>query len=338
MSRIAFALAISLVLLSSSARSQTLECSLTLTPSARPGDPFAFQLVSNQPAMGFVLIGLDPGPVPTKLGTVHVGFPFLLILAVPLEAGVQIECAAEMPCDTPLVGMSLHMQGAVFPSGNPGGACLTNPVQMDVLHGSCSATGTETGDFWTFTEGGWGSNCSGNNPGCLRDTHFASVFPDGLILGDTDGVDGDGLFALHFTTSAAVAAFLPHGGKSGALSADAVNPAKAKSAGVLAGQLLAASLNLAFDDAGVFGGVKGNASDSLGDLLFSSGVASGLLGASVRHVIERSQRALSGDGTALDLDGDGKADLSFSQLADALALVNENFDDGNSDLGHLSLP
>ena len=57
------------------------------------------------------------------------------------------------------------------------------------------------GDFRSQTQGGWGSTCSGNNPGCYRDTHFDTAFPDGVTIGC------DGGESLTFTSSAAVRDF-----------------------------------------------------------------------------------------------------------------------------------
>ena len=34
------------------------------------------------------------------------------------------------------------------------------------------------GQFTTFSQGGYGTNCNGNNPGCYRDAHFDAAFPD----------------------------------------------------------------------------------------------------------------------------------------------------------------
>lgn len=305
---------------------QGFDCSLALTPSTPAGGPFAFEITSSVDSLAFIFVGTEPGPTFSKIGTIQVGMPFLLILDVPLAADQSMVCASEVPCDNAFAGFTLFMQAAVVPAGNPKGACLTNPASMEITAGACSTTGTYPGDFYSFTQGGWGTGCSGNNPGCLRDAHFDAVFPNGLVIGDPDGPDGDDDHALLFTSSAAIEAFLPHGGKAVVLGADAVDPTSGANGGVLAGQLVAATLNLAFDDAGVFNGVK-NAGGAIGDLVYVAGVSNNLLGMSVREVIDLANDVIAGGSGA-----------SLSELVTALDVLNNNFDNGNQDQGQLSLP
>jgi hypothetical protein len=306
------------------------DCSLSLTPSVAVGESFTLELAADEPVLAFVLVSLDPGPIATKAGSLDVGLPLIEILDVPLGANDTMACSAEVPCNPDYVGMTVYMQAVMAPLGSPGSFCVTNSVSMDVTTGACLGTGTEPGDYVTFTQGGWGTSCSGNNPGCRRDEHFDAVFPDGLLLGDQDGADGDEAYSLLLTSSSAVQAFLPHGGTAGALGADAVDPASVSEAGVLAGQLVAASLNLAFDDAGAFDDDKSVLGTALGDLVYVDGVHADLMGTSVRDVIELANHALAGG----DLDGG----LSLSDLVTALDALNNNFGDGDSDGGMLALP
>lgn len=97
-----------------------------------------------------------------------------------------------------------------------------------------------TGHIRTQTMGGWGTTCSGNNPGCYLAENFDAAFPNGITIGCNDGN------SLHFTGSTAVRDFLPCGGSGAVLDASATNPSCMDN--VLAGQLLAASVNLGFDD------------------------------------------------------------------------------------------
>ncbi len=171
-------------------------------------------------------------------------------------------------------------------------------------------------DLKTFTQGGWGTTCHGNNPGCFRDANFPLAFPDGLVVGDKDGVDGDDRYALTFTSSAAIEAFLPNGSTGTSLSEDAVD--STNGGGVLAGQLVAATLNVGFNDAGVLGdqGV-------LGDLVYVANVNPGLMGLTVRDVL-----CLASDGLAGDSLPGG---LGLSHLVEALTRLNEGFNDGAFD-------
>ena len=78
------------------------------------------------------------------------------------------------------------------------------------------------GTWTTYTQSGWGSNPNNDNNAAARCSppNFASVYPGGVTIGNT----APGKFKLTFTTSAAIKAFLPAGGKVGVLQATATNP------------------------------------------------------------------------------------------------------------------
>ena len=277
--------------------------------------------------MALLMVSGGTSVLPSRYGNICVEFPLIGEFMVTLDASGEYCFEAEIDCDPSLVGLTVYSQ---FITCRPNKG-VSNLVETTIVDGLCG------GDLCTFTQGGWGTNCSGGNPGCRRDTYFDSVFPHGLTIGDADGIDGDGEFALHFSDSAAVAAFLPAGGKAGALNGDAHDPL-GSSAGVFAGQLLAAKLNLAFDDAGALDDCKGRTELDLGDLVFVAGVDADLLGWSVREVIDLADQAISGAlGSSIDLDGDGKADVTMGDLSDALDALNNNFDNGTSNLGYLGI-
>jgi hypothetical protein len=108
--------------------------------------------------------------------------------------------------------------------------------------------------------GGWGSECPGSQagdltstqPGCIRDHFFDDVFPNGVTIGDPAGVGGGNpnFYAATWTSAAAVAAFLPAGETPGELNSDVIDPTET-TAGVLAGQILALTLNREFNCSGV---------------------------------------------------------------------------------------
>jgi hypothetical protein len=90
----------------------------------------------------------------------------------------------------------------------------------------------------SFTQGGWGSACNGQNVGCLRDAWFPTVFPDGMTVGTS---------LPHFlATSADMEAYLPQGG-----------PAWQGVYSTFYGQMTALELNLSFSAAGAFGASGG---------------------------------------------------------------------------------
>ncbi len=168
-------------------------------------------------------------------------------------------------------------------------------------------------DYATNTQGGWGSKPNGNNPGARLAEHFASVYPAGVSIGGT--------YTLHFTSAAAISAFLPQGGKPAVLSASAVNPTKKLT--VFAGQTLALTLNIDFSAAGLMpGGATG-----LGGLKVTSGK---LAGWTASQVLWLCNQVLGGNLAALP------AGVSLSDLNNVADAINNNFTDGDHDNGYLS--
>ncbi|MHC4966601.1 MAG: hypothetical protein ACYTGE_17040 [Planctomycetota bacterium] len=194
------------------------------------------------------------------------------------------------------------------------------------------------GAFCTQTQGGWGQDrcspphvtcdevdCSGTddpkgNVGCFRDCYFDTLFPSGLVVGDPDGPDADGCYAILLTSSAAVAEYLPAGGTPAVLTADQTDP-ETTSAGVFGGQLVAATLNLAVDDAGLRRrNCDGGVDFDLGDLVYVSCVDEDLIGLTVDEVVAIANGVISGCANP-------PAGVSISAISDALAFFNESFVD-----------
>ena len=169
------------------------------------------------------------------------------------------------------------------------------------------------GDFRTQTMGGWGTSCSGNNPGCYRDANFADAFPDGLTIGCVGG------HQLTFTNSAAVEAFLPCGSTGGPLTASTTDPSCIDN--VLAGQLLAATLSVGFDAWDPDFGAEDFLSS---ELIFRSGVFAEF---TVQQVINKANDVLGGCVTG-----------SASDLIEALTDFNEAFVDGTGFTSVLKKP
>jgi probable HAF family extracellular repeat protein len=192
-----------------------------------------------------------------------------------------------------------------------------NRAKADVCGASWSATVSASSDcdkggaFTTFTQGGWGAKPSGNNPGALLAANFSKVYPGGSVsigVGNT----------LTFTSAAAIEAFLPQGGTAGVLTASATNPT-ACSAGVLAGQLLAAQLSLGFSNAGV-------TRSGFGGLTLMSGP---LAGSTVAQVIALGNAVIGGNTAALP------SGLTITGLNAILDTINNNFDNGTTNNGYL---
>ncbi|MBN1301910.1 MAG: choice-of-anchor A family protein [Melioribacteraceae bacterium] len=165
--------------------------------------------------------------------------------------------------------------------------------------------------YVTFTIGGW-SSPSNSGPGQIRDMFFDDVFPGDLTIGGT--------YTITLTSADAVRTFLQNsGGTPGALDQSYVDPTGSTSAGNLADQLVAATLNVEFDRAGKTGS---NTTD-LADLVFASGDFAGM---TVDAVLAIANEAIGGGSTS---------GYSYSEINDALTMINENFVDGTANEGYL---
>jgi hypothetical protein len=161
--------------------------------------------------------------------------------------------------------------------------------------------------FCTYTQGGWGAKASGANPGTIRDRYFASVFPIGLTVGGT--------YTARFTSAAAVDAYLPAGKTPGVFTRNYTNPTST-TAGVFGGQVVALTLNVRFDAAGV---LPDSSNIPLGALPLSTTRFAGL---TVGELLTLSNTVIGGTTSALTPYG-----ATVSDLNDAVTRVNEAFGD-----------
>jgi hypothetical protein len=313
--------------------------SISIPPTTQAGAPFEICLQAPGNSLLFLLVSDSPGSTPTKYGTVCLGYPFLAVVPFPMPASGELCFPCDLPCLVMLYDLTLHMQAASLGPAE-GQFGMSECTSMTILQGSaCGGTGTTPGDFATWTMGGWGATCSGNNIACTLAEHFDDVFaPPGLVLGDQDGVDGDEHTAIVLSSAAAVAAFLPEGETPSTIGSDMVDPTDCTS-GVISGQLTAAKLNVAFDDAGLLDAYKAQTDVHLGDLVIADDVHPALLGMAVRDVIAIADRAISGElPEPVDVDGDTVGDVSLADLSHALDHVNNDFLEGSEDNGWLALP
>ena len=172
--------------------------------------------------------------------------------------------------------------------------------------------------FKTFTQGGWGSSPSGNNPGTFLNNNFAANFPAPayLTIGCTN--------KLQLTSAAAVRAFLPNGTTPAVLPAGTrVNPTKTNFSNVFAGQLVALALNLRFDtNIANFG----SSSTNLKDLVIASGP---FIGKTVQFLFDEANKRIGGC-TAFN--------ATLSQYTTAIDNVNRNYDNGTNNQSFLACP
>ncbi|HXG23772.1 MAG TPA: HYR domain-containing protein, partial [Chthonomonadales bacterium] len=234
----------------------------------------------------------------------------------PCSAVVEFEVNATDNCGTPTLSCV-----ATFPNGDtaPVESGDTFPVGTTVV--VCTATdacGNQTSctfsitvqpceelELCTFTQGGWGSDPRGNNPGQLLQDNFTAI--SGGDNSITIGLSGH---SLTFTSASAIAQFLPQRGTPAVLPAgDAVNPSGTY--GVLAGQVLALALNVGASDAGILPSGLGNL------VLCNTGTA--LDGYSVYQLLALGNTALGG--------GSLPSGVTLSHLNDIITAINEGFDE-----------
>ncbi|MFN0031665.1 MAG: hypothetical protein ACKVOR_05860, partial [Flavobacteriales bacterium] len=162
-------------------------------------------------------------------------------------------------------------------------------------------------DYKTYTQGGWGAPANGNNPGVYRNANFAAAFPSGLTIGCAANN------ALTLTSAQAVQDFLPSGSTPSALPNDMTNPGNSYN-NVLAGQLVAATLNVGFD---AYDANFAPAAGQLGNQIIGNGTFAGM---TINQLLAIANNVIGGCSNA----------YSFSSLNEALTSINENFNGGSN--------
>jgi hypothetical protein len=188
------------------------------------------------------------------------------------------------------------------------------PIALLFFAGNISAQSDCAGSK-TFTQGGWGADANGNNPGTYLQSHFAAAFgANGLTIGSIN--------KLKLSSANAVNAFLPSG------TAAAVLPSGTKSdpgsgyRNVLAGQLVALTLNVVFD---AYDESFSVTTCKLGDQIIGSGA---FKDKKISEFLALANEVIGGSSTA----------YALSDINDAATKINENFDNGTVDNGYLICP
>ncbi len=170
--------------------------------------------------------------------------------------------------------------------------------------------------FRTQTQGGYGQEPNGNNVGTYVQANFANAFPNGVTVGCATNN------TLTLTSAAAVRAFLPSGTMPRALEQDLTDPTRDTYRNVFAGQVVALSLSIGFDN---YDPNFAPSDVNLEDLIVTEGPFAGW---TVGEVLAEANKKLGGCGSS----------YSFSQLSDALANINQCYVDGKSSCGYLKCP
>lgn len=286
---------------------------VTPTPSPTGGaSPTPTGLPTPTPSVG-PIITPTPSAVPTPSPT-----PTAAPTSAPTPTGTAVPTPAPTPTagpivtptptpePTPTVGPIItptptpEPPPTVTPTSAPTAAPTSAPTSVPTPTPTAVPTPTPTpvpGQFCSYTQVDWGLPCFFGNAGCQRDAEFSSAFPSGLTIGGAGG-------NATWTSSSAVRRFLPAPGLPGRLFGSSVNPLFT-TAGVFAGQVAAAKLNVA---------IAGLPSDLV---LRSFCAPPRLGGATVGQLIAFSDAALSGGSTP--------PGVGIVSLSAALAVVNGNY-------------
>lgn len=166
------------------------------------------------------------------------------------------------------------------------------------------------GEFFTYTQGGWGARPQGGNPGRILATNFGTVYPAGVEV----GIPGTAGYSMKFGSAPAVDRYLPAGGTPRKLDRDYVNPTRT-AAGVFGGQVLALQLNVDFCNAGVTRGSGGD----LGVLKLRN-TGTSLDGRTIREILAIANSVLGG--------GPLPAGYTVATLNNLVTNLNEAFPNG----------
>lgn len=188
-------------------------------------------------------------------------------------------------------------------------------IATTVIFGSVNLLAQDCSGFKTFTIGGWGTNCHGQNPGCYRDANFDLAFPNGLIIGCGDN-------QLLFTSSSAIKDFLPSGSTPRALNEGVLTDPGRTYRNVLAAQLVGVTLAVGFDE---FDEDYSPNDSYFANLIITAGAFEGM---SVYDFLELANSVIGGCITG----------YSFSDLNATATAINENFDGGTMDNEFLTCP
>lgn len=302
---------------------------LTLQPQSVPlGSNFILHFQA--PAGNLVILVFSPSgsPTPTPYGTLCVGPP---LLSFPFVMTASTKSFPHfIACNESDIGVTGHFQFLTTDPNQADGVGVSNHAAIDVIDSACAEV-PFPGEVLTFSQRSVGQDCSGGNvPACILAQHFNELFPNGLVLGvgdpDTIGTGTEGSYSILLTSAAAVAAFLPTSGPPGSLSQDHVNPISATEAGELAGQLAAAKITMRLDQAGFLDYLKDSPEKKLAGMVYNANVDEDFFDRLVMDMIHVGDQVLSCvPGDPLDLDRDGTADVTVSDLSVALERFNSGF-------------
>jgi hypothetical protein len=196
-------------------------------------------------------------------------------------------------------------------SANSGGSASSG-IDMGVNYSAlCLTTCWDVGDVVTHVQGDWGDP---GLAGVVLAGSFDAVYADSAGVLEV-GLPGAAGFSVALTSATAAQVFLPQDGLPGALVADLVDPSTT-AAGSFGGEVVALSLNVDFDDAGV---TSGSAGVRFGDLRVCGTAIPNVNGLTVRQILDLASLMLGG----------GSSGVTIASLSPFIEQVNLAFGNGN---------
>lgn len=192
-------------------------------------------------------------------------------------------------------GFNFALTGAVTPTPTPTPSPSPSPSP------SPNPTNCDLSSARTLNQGQWSSNASFNP---LDNQWFNAKFPNKLII-------GSGTRSITFTNGNAAKDFMPQGGISMILLSERTNPTKKSMKNSIAGELVAAKLNVAL-------------SPGIAGATIVKGRRLPLEGMTVSQIIQAADTAISWNGGP-----DMPSMDRLKQLDTALRLINQSFMGGS---------
>ncbi len=187
--------------------------------------------------------------------------------------------------------------------------------------------------FATYSQNEWGQSPEENEKAAaILEKHFAKVFPNGLRVGSRKK---SGLFFV-FDSAESIRTFLPVDGTPGVMTE--ASRTGLRDAGGLAGQLVAARLNVGFNKMALAAQkAQEGVEQDLGRLVFTGEVHKKLIGMTANEAMRIADRAIAGElgdpkkasEKTVDVDRDGTPDVDLVDLREALRVINWNFHAGD---------
>lgn len=182
-----------------------------------------------------------------------------------------------------------------------------------ILEGCVPTVGNNCNDsLRTQTQGGWGANPNGNNPGVYLHANFSAAFPSGMQIGCANG------YNLALTSAQDVTNLLPEGGAPAALTQNYIDPTNTGT--VLAGQVIALTLSVGFDNYDANFAASDNA---LKDMTINNGEFDGW---TVQDILDEANLIIGGC----------PSNYLPQEINAIVTIINENYVDGESNNGFLT--